>query len=393
MAENTVKWQRTSVQHLLIDRRSGKFYGRWTVSGKQIWRALLTDVFSVAKLRLADAAAEIEKLRVRGAGVAEGSATVGQLIGTYEARIAANSDLKPETIKSKLGATKRLLRTWPGIDRLEPRQITRAAVFAWAAKFKAEGTQFQPPGSKTVRRGNSATAVNSAIDALRHVLDLAVESGQIHANPVQPKLNGERLKKRIAKKALILPDRGQMNRLFAEMENNGSVGGHSHEAADLCRFMAYSGARIGEASEACWGDVDRARDMLRIRGTKTETSERTIPIFPDLSSLLDRIAERQNRPPHNGTVGTHRVSPKDRIFKIHECQRTIDGACKRLGIARVTHHDFRHCFATTCIECGVDIPTVSRWMGHNDGGALAMKTYGHLRQDHSKAQAQRVRFS
>jgi hypothetical protein len=41
----------------------------------------------------------------------------------------------------------------------------------------------------------------------------------------------------------------------------------------------------------------------------------------------------------------------------------------------------------------VDIPTVSRWLGHKDGGALAMKTYGHLRREHSVAQAQRVTFA
>ena len=50
-------------------------------------------------------------------------------------------------------------------------------------------------------------------------------------------------------------------------------------------------------------------------------------------------------------------------------------------------------FATRCIESGVDIPTVSRWLGHKDGGALAMKTYGHLRREHSIAQAQRVTFA
>ena len=42
---------------------------------------------------------------------------------------------------------------------------------------------------------------------------------------------------------------------------------------------------------------------------------------------------------------------------------------------------------------GVDIPTVSRWLGHKDGGALPMKTYGHLRCEHSIAQAQKVSFA
>jgi hypothetical protein len=49
-------------------------------------------------------------------------------------------------------------------------------------------------------------------------------------------------------------------------------------------------------------------------------------------------------------------------------------------------------FATRCIEAGVDIPTVSRWLGHNDGGALAMKVYGHLRDTHSAEMALKVSF-
>ena len=65
---------------------------------------------------------------------------------------------------------------------------------------------------------------------------------------------------------------------------------------------------------------------------------------------------------------------------------------QKIGIPRITHHDLRHFFATVCIESGVDIPTVSRWLNHKDGGALAMKTYGHLRREHSTAAARRVTF-
>jgi hypothetical protein len=79
-------------------------------------------------------------------------------------------------------------------------------------------------------------------------------------------------------------------------------------------------------------------------------------------------------------------------MRVQECQGAINTACKKLGIARFTHHDLRHLFATRCIESGVDIPTVSRWLGHKDGGALAMKTYGHLRDQHSTNMAQKVLF-
>jgi integrase len=81
------------------------------------------------------------------------------------------------------------------------------------------------------------------------------------------------------------------------------------------------------------------------------------------------------------------------IMRVWECQKSIDRASKVLGMKRITHHDLRHLFATRCIESGVDIPTVSRWLGHKDGGALAMKTYGHLRNEHSQRMAQKVTFS
>ena len=61
-----------------------------------------------------------------------------------------------------------------------------------------------------------------------------------------------------------------------------------------------------------------------------------------------------------------------------------------MGRKSLTLHDFRHLFATRCIESGVDIQTVSRWLGHEDGGTLAMKTYVHLLNSHSKKMAEKV---
>jgi len=37
--------------------------------------------------------------------------------------------------------------------------------------------------------------------------------------------------------------------------------------------------------------------------------------------------------------------------------------------------------AIAVIESGVVIPMFSRWFGHNEGGVLAMKTYGHLHME------------
>jgi integrase len=89
---------------------------------------------------------------------------------------------------------------------------------------------------------------------------------------------------------------------------------------------------------------------------------------------------------------TMKPHSKDRILQVSRGHVSLERACREIGIPRLTHHDFRHLFATRCIESGVDIPTVSRWLGHKDGGALAMKTYGHLRNEHSQAMAQKVKF-
>jgi site-specific recombinase XerD len=52
----------------------------------------------------------------------------------------------------------------------------------------------------------------------------------------------------------------------------------------------------------------------------------------------------------------------------------------------------RYLFASRCIENGVDIPTVSRLLGHQDRGALWMKTYGYLRDEHSANEGKKVSF-
>jgi integrase len=101
-----------------------------------------------------------------------------------------------------------------------------------------------------------------------------------------------------------------------------------------------------------------------------------------MTEALRRLLERLH--------DTRQPKAADRISVNHSATKSLLTACRRLGYPHFTHHDFRHFFATTCIESGVDIPTVSRWLGHKDGGALAMRVYGHLRQEHSFAAIKKV---
>ena len=129
--------------------------------------------------------------------------------------------------------------------------------------------------------------------------------------------------------------------------------------------------------------MDSDRNTLTITGGEQGTKNhepRVIPMTDALQSLLLRLKAERNPAPANS------------ISLVRDAQKCLATACRRLGYPHFTHHDFRHFFATTCIESGVDIPTVSRWLGHKDGGALAMRVYGHLRHEPSVSAAKKVAF-
>jgi hypothetical protein len=51
------------------------------------------------------------------------------------------------------------------------------------------------------------------------------------------------------------------------------------------------------------------------------------------------------------------IEPLDaKLFRVRECQKSLDRACGNVGADRITHHHLRYLFATPCIESGVDIP-------------------------------------
>ena len=143
---------------------------------------------------------------------------------------------------------------------------------------------------------------------------------------------------------------------------------------------------VGEAREITWRDVDFEAGEIVVRGdadTGTKNWElRRVPLIPDARALFERM--RSERPANRWT--------RKYFASANARRRLIERARRSARIAsRITICGI--CSQRAASNRGVDIPTVSRWLGHKDGGALAMKTYGHLRREHSIAQAQRVTFA
>jgi Site-specific recombinase XerD len=359
----TKTWERTRLQNL-VRHKSGRYYARAFAGGKEVWKSLKTSHFSVAEAKLAEFLKEHRQRRSNGNGEVSAKMTFGEAAAIHLRNLDDNVRIKPRTRDYWRECLAALQKSWPGLSETEIRKITQADCKKWASAYAKKA---------------SATRYNNTISVLRHVLNVAVECGVVYSNAAA-------VVKRAAVrgKEIALPTIEKFSALIDEMR-----AGHSRDSincADFAAGLAFTGCRVGEARQIAWRDVDFETGEIVVRGdAKTGTKNwelRRVPLIPDARALFQRI-----RGEHPGE------SLDAKVFLVGECQKSLDRAAQKVGTDRITHHDLRHLFATRCIESGVDIPTVSRWLGHKDGGALAMKTYGHLRREHSIAQAQRVTFA
>jgi integrase len=365
-------WQKTRHRNLLR-HKSGSYYARAFAGGKEVWKSLKTSHFSVAQAKLGQFLKEHREQRTR-LQPGDAKLTFGAAIQQHLAKVEDRPNIKLSTVHYWKQIYLALLRSWRGLESREVRRITAGECESWAREFRRTGGRANGQSKEP-----SPTRFNNTLDGLRHVFRLAKDMGIIYSDP---SARIERIK--IRQKPLTLPSRTQFTEIVESIATAG--GGQSRHCADFVQGLAFTGMRKSEANALEFRDVDFEAGEVIVRGDpKTGTKNwelRRVPLIPDARALFEQI--RNERP----------SEPLDaKVFRVRECQKALDRACKKIGGDRITHHDLRHLFATRCIESGVDIPTVSRWLGHKDGGALAMKTYGHLRREHSIAQAQRVTFT
>ena len=185
----------------------------------------------------------------------------------------------------------------------------------------------------------------------------------------------------MGKSRLLIPTHEQFAALVHSLHK---IGSRAREGAALVELLAYSGMRLREATELRWGEVDLERGSFVVtggeRGTKNHEA-RTVPIFPALRQLLERLA------------GDGQRAPTDRVISINDARRAISSGCVKANLPHFSHHTLRHYFVSNAIEAGIDFKVIAAWLGHKDGGVLVARTYGHLRDSHSFEMAKRMTFS
>ena len=382
-------WIPTRVQ-FLYRHRNGRYYVRTFGGGKEKWKSLRTTRLSVARNRMKEHLDAAERQRTMGVGTGGGGTPgFGAAIEIYRRRLHS-SDLRPNTKAYREAGLKLLLRSWKKIEDLNVRRITSSMVERWLREFKANAVPHVPTGAKSAARnstGASVTTIKCALDAVRQVLDVAVESGHLYANPARnavisatargmiKAVKRERAERGIAR----LPTREEFCRLVDAVENAGVA--DCRAAADYVRFIAFCGARKNEAAHVLWSDVNLREQTIRLRVTKNG-EERFVPMTAEMHALLQRMKSRASS-----------TGDEDRVLLVRDAQGFITSVCRKLSIARFTTHSLRHLFGTACLEAGVDVRTVAKWLGHKDNGALLLKVYAHVRGNHESEMIRKVSFA
>jgi integrase len=361
-------WQATSVQGI-YRHRNGRLYFRTFAKGREQWMALKTTVMEVAKARAREKYKEMDLKAQTQAAADQGRMTMGDCMRLFEDRVKEGwsfrgrgtrmrRKVRPNTIRYRMQTLRAIQKSWPQLSDMDVRRVTEEECERWAGRFAKMA---------------APSRFNSTLDSLRYIFEEAI---RMKARIDNPALKVGRCSLR--QKDLTLPSPEQFQAFVAAIWNGR--GWCSKDCADFVRFLAYTGARITEAAHVEWRDIDFIRGTVLLRVTKNGRIRR-VPMIAEARELLERMrAQRAGE------------ELEMRVLRVREAQKAMNRAAKKVGMVRITHHDLRHLFATVCIESGVDIPTVSRWLGHLDGGVLAMKTYGHLRDEHSRQSALKVSF-
>lgn len=117
---------------------------------------------------------------------------------------------------------------------------------------------------------------------------------------------------------------------------------------NIFKFYFYSGARPGEALR--FAPCDIMENAIRIPGTKTEGSNRIIPMFKPLQELFKKMNINHEQ---------------KTVFEISE--KTLDRQLKELNQLcgfKFSTKDLRTTFGTMCAEIGIPDNIIAKWMGH-----------------------------
>lgn len=167
----------------------------------------------------------------------------------------------------------------------------------------------------------------------------------------------------------------------------------------------HTGLRIGEICGLKWEDIHLENQVLfvnktvqRIKNRDPNGSKTIKMICTPKSPSSSRVVVLANFLIDYLKVYKSIVQPKTEdcflitnstnIPEERNIQRNFKKICNKLNIS-LTFHGLRHTFATNCVECAIDIKTLSELLGHSNT-AITMDLYVHPSLSYKKEQINKI---
>lgn len=166
-------------------------------------------------------------------------------------------------------------------------------------------------------------------------------------------------------------------------------------------LMMQMGLRIGEVCGLQWGDfdlkkgvlsvkrtikriyVEKSKTMVLVQSPKTQSSARQIPIPASILQLLKQLGTGYS-PDEWFLSGNIRKPVEPRCYR-----KSLRGYLRQAHVPAVHPHALRHTFATTCLQAGCNIKTLSELLGHASSD-VTMKRYVHTCWEWKRTEMNRI---
>lgn len=295
-------------------------------------------------------------LHIRNDGSRESERAAIAAYWQEQARATAGALDKPERARVTLGEALRALaaeQALAGLTDDRHRTVYRVSKHL-LEHFKADFDLLSITSTAGyVEYATQARTLRAAITVRQElgVLALAMRAGGITTPPKLPKLGGTKAKPQQP----LTPD--ELRRFFLAVKPKYKL---------MVLTMVSLGLRTSEYRKIT--EVDWAKQMVLVEGTKTERSKRSVPVPDELWELMEAMRARGE------WHGFPRVS--DRMIDV-----VVRNGCVRAGIGPRSVNDLRGTYSTALALAGVSAAERAALQGNSELMQVATYSQPHLRPE------------